>query len=154
MPVAGCDVSRTRSPHRIPERLLKSSYASSAQSVAMPLVRCGMGRGRQRERTRGRQRVVLNMFCDCIFISKPKKVYPDTSRPAVSRTPKVLVRGKTIYRKLALRNFWRKSDPSRLTMRHISCSRERMRSPMRSPRVSPRVAARTGEIDADAPAAG
>ena len=38
------------------------------------------------------------------------------------------------YRKLALRNFWRKSVPSRVTMRHISCRRERMRSPMRSPK--------------------
>src|SRR5271168_3415668 len=57
------------------------------------------------------------------------------------------------YRKLALRNFCRKSSPSILITRHISCRRDRMRSPMRSPRVSERVAARAAEIAPFAPAA-
>jgi len=56
--------------------------------------------------------------------------------------------------KFALRNFWRKSVPSSVRMRHISCSRERMRSPIRSPRVSPRTAARAGEMVPATPAAG
>src|ERR1700733_9089421 len=62
--------------------------------------------------------------------------------------------GKRDYRKLALRNFWRKSSPSILITRHISCRRERMRSPMRSPRVSLRVAALAADRAPFAPAAG
>jgi hypothetical protein len=62
-------------------------------------------------------------------------------------------RRATTYRKLALRNFCRKSSPSILITRHISCRRDRMRSPMRSPSVSARVAARTGETEPLAPAA-
>ena len=38
---------------------------------------------------------------------------------------------------------WRKSSPAISTTTHISCRRERMRSPMRSPSVSSRTAART-----------
>src|SRR5882762_6829266 len=46
------------------------------------------------------------------------------------------------YRKLALFMVWRKSAPRSSTTRHISCRRERIRSPIRSPRVSPAVARR------------
>src|SRR5208283_5489288 len=56
--------------------------------------------------------------------------------------------------KLALLNFCRKSGPSIFTMRHISCNRERIRSPIRSPSVSSRAAARAGESDRATPAAG
>ncbi len=46
------------------------------------------------------------------------------------------------YPKFARFIFWRKSSPCISTTTHISCSRERMRSPMRSPSVSSRTAAR------------
>src|SRR5207302_10939985 len=58
------------------------------------------------------------------------------------------------YRKLALRNFWRKSVPSIVTTRHISCNRERMRSPIRSPSVSLRLAALAGDNETATAAAG
>ena len=71
--------------------------------------------------------------------------------PRKRRRGSALIRGddpdpwRRTYLKLALRNFCRKSSPSILMMRHISCRRERMRSPIRSPRLSARAAARTAD---------
>ena len=50
------------------------------------------------------------------------------------------------YAKLARFTFWRKSSPCISTTTHISCSRERMRSPIRSPSVSSRIAARAASV--------
>ena len=47
------------------------------------------------------------------------------------------------YAKDARLIFWRKSSPCISTTRHISCSRERIRSPIRSPSVSSRIEARS-----------
>jgi hypothetical protein len=87
--------------------------------------------------------------------------HPSYEKPRVGTTPTLghppldhlQAPSSPTQRRLALLYFMRKSSPSTRTTRHISCRRERMRSPMRSPSVSSR-AARAGRPSGSAPAGG